>query len=221
VNIKRVAITLRVVEAPTYVERRDAIAHDWHRWCKATFPETVLLPLLNDPDAVRQWLDAIRPHAVVLSNGNDWGEYPVRDQTELAVIQCALKAGIPLLGVCRGLQVLNVYFGGGLQKGLGCPPVGNHVASTHPIRLDRVWTESLGVPEEILVNSYHDQGVVPSGLASDLRIFASAPDDVVEGVYHPEKAVLGIQWHPERDNPSHDFNSRLIGRFFEQGAFWI
>lgn len=220
-SVRRIAITQRIVEAQAYAERRDAIAHDWHGWLQANFPGAVLLPLPNDPGGAAGWLDAVRPDAVILSSGNDWGEYPVRDETELGVTAHAVRAGVPLLGVCRGLQVLNVYFGGTLSDGINQRPGSErHVARNHPVELDAGWAERLKASRRIEVNSYHNWGILEPGLAKELRAFARSPDGLVEGAFHPEKPVLGIQWHPERDDPAREFDSRLITRFFEQGAFW-
>jgi len=216
----RIAITQRVIENETYAERRDALSHDWSNYLGEVFPGCVVLPVPNIPANVSAWLDSLEIDAVLLSNGNDWLDAPDRDQVEKVILEHALGKKIPVFGVCRGLQVLNVLFGGDLESALPNVTDQNHVAKNHPVRLlDSVFID-LAEAEQITVNSYHNQGVVNKGLAPDLKAFAIAEDGVVEGIYHPQQAVMAIQWHPERSSSSAQFDARVVKEFFTEGAFW-
>ena len=138
-SIRRVAISTRVVEASNYVERRDAIAHDWYAWFRSVYPAAALIPVPNDPGGVENWLESVGPDAIILSNGNHWGEYAARDETESALIEFASEAERPLLGVCRGLHVLNVHMGGSVFEVLRSRSGSvEHVARTHTVHLDPV-----------------------------------------------------------------------------------
>jgi putative glutamine amidotransferase len=120
-----------------------------------------------------------------------------RDAWELALIDAALTAGVPLLGICRGMQLLNVALGGTLVQHLdGHAEVvgvfGNHAVKPVPGSL-----YAGVVPEETSVPSYHHQAV--DRLGTGLVPSAYADDGTVEALELPsgEGWVLGVQWHPE------------------------
>src|SRR5699024_6950086 len=107
--------------------------------------------------------------------------------TEIELLNYSLNKGVPLLGICRGLQMLNVYFGGALKK------CNNHISERHFILL-------LENNQSYEVNSYHGQAITAETLAPDLGIVALSEDGLIEAVCHQEHKMLGVQWHPEREN---------------------
>jgi putative glutamine amidotransferase len=126
-------------------------------------------------------------------DGNDVDEQ--RDAEEIALVHRVLAAGIPLLGVCRGLQILAVAFGGTLRSDLGmshiCPEAGHRV-DTAPESLS---AELLG--SRPVVTSLHRQAIADPG--PNWRPTAWAGDGVIEAVewVAGDWPVLGVQWHPE------------------------
>ncbi len=125
---------------------------------------------------------------------------PLRDEKELCLVKDFLKAGLPILGICRGLQVINVALGGDLIQDLPTAPA-------------HAWEEETGdkqhlikaVPgtflyalygESFSVNSAHHQGA--GSIAPGLQAAAKAGDGVIEALCWPEKNVYAVQWHPER-----------------------
>ena len=72
----------------------------------------------------------------------------------------------------------------------------------------------------LLVNSFHNQGVSEEGLSSKLKPFAVTKDGLVEGFFHQKKPLLAIQWHPDRRNPSAQYDIKLINTFLSKGIFW-
>jgi len=128
---------------------------------------------------------------------------PVRDRFELALLRGFAAAGKPVLGVCRGMQLINVAYGGTLYQDLAdATPVHRRLElydeHSHEVRLvANGWLHSLyeGV-ESGRINSIHHQGV--NVLGKDLVIEALAPDGVVEAIRHTQSSfVVGVQWHPE------------------------
>ena len=129
---------------------------------------------------------------------------PARDAFEEALIREALRRELPILGVCRGAQLLNTVLGGSL-KDLGRDP---DLARTHGISL-RSWQAhdvhfisgsclqaAYGGAAQASVNSFHLQAL--DRLAPDLQVAALAPDGVIEAIELPgQHFVVGVQWHPE------------------------
>lgn len=135
---------------------------------------------------------------------------PARDATTLPLLRAALDAGIPLLGICRGFQELNVVLGGSLHpkvhevEGLmdhrepADQPLDVQYAPRHDVQVQPGGVFArLGLPAAFAVNSIHGQGV--ARLAPGLRVEAVAPDGLIEAV-SVEGArgfAVGVQWHPE------------------------
>ncbi len=188
----------------------------------------VNLPYDADPAALCHWLGA-----VVITGGQDvhpacWGgelsvvtevdprddprvHDPDRDRYEIALVRAALAAGVPILGVCRGLQILNVALGGTLVSDLPASSVQHLSASSAPADGaddHKVTFESGSIAERLfgagaVTNSWHHQAVDSCG--TGLVVTGRASDGVVEAVELPGASVLGVQWHPEwmeRDDPA-------------------
>ena len=112
---------------------------------------------------------------------------------ETALIRYFIDTGRPILGICRGMQALNVYFGGTLRDGVK----GHQIPDgdmTHPTRAEGLMAQLLGERPE--VNSNHHQAVDVMG--RELSACQWAADGVVEAIVHRNLPILGVQYHPER-----------------------
>ncbi|MFS0574684.1 gamma-glutamyl-gamma-aminobutyrate hydrolase family protein [Sporosarcina sp. 179-K 3D1 HS] len=152
---------------------------------------------------------------------------PVRDRTEIALVQQMVSQEKPVLGICRGIQLLNVACGGDLFQDIECQidrPVLQHAQKaprTHPSHTVKIEKGSLleGMVDcgRIQVNSFHHQAV--KRVAATLRISAFANDGVVEAIEgRAEQFVLGVQWHPERLAAAGDAPSLQIFNSFIQAC---
>ncbi|KOV65801.1 gamma-glutamyl-gamma-aminobutyrate hydrolase family protein [Streptomyces sp. MMG1121] len=122
---------------------------------------------------------------------------PQRDAWELALIDAALTAGVPLLGICRGMQLLNVALGGTLVQHMEGHAEVVGVFGSHPVKPVPGTLYAGIAPAETAVPTYHHQAV--ERLGRGLVASAYAADGTVEAVELPsaESWVLGVQWHPE------------------------
>jgi putative glutamine amidotransferase len=173
-----------------------------------------------DPEEMIEHLDGL-----VLSGGADvdpanYGHAPEtdlgpiepdRDDWEIKLLTAARRKDIPVLAICRGLQLVNVVFGGTLRQhveldeGVGHPQwdVDGHQA-THSVNVVEGTLTAELFAGEIGVNSLHHQVVDEVG--EGLLVSAKAPDGVVEGLESPDGRILAVQWHPELlDKPDPTF----------------
>jgi putative glutamine amidotransferase len=173
------------------------------------------VPLLLTPTAhVDQVLDAV--DALLLQGGGDvdpevYGQelHPRtntidrrRDAFELALLARARERGVPVLGICRGIQLVNVAYGGTLVQHLPDVTGFDHEqldrwdGVAHPIEIaEGSRLEAVLGERRIDVNSVHHQAV--DRLGEGLRAVARADDGVVEAIEHESDPVLAVQWHPE------------------------
>lgn len=183
-----VLISQRVDVIAQRNERRDALDQAWGETLAGLLGQRVLtMPVPNRPDEVDALLLNCRPGMLVLSGGNDIGPFPERDATETRLLDGALRMGLPVLAVCRGMQMLQHYLGGGLIQ------VSGHVRIEHEVTA--VPGQSLA---PLVVNSYHEWGIGLAGLAADLRGLYQHADGSVEAVTHAVMPWVGVMWHPER-----------------------
>jgi len=152
---------------------------------------------------------------------------PARDATTLPLIPRAVKTGVPVLGICRGFQEMNVAFGGTLwqhvheQPGLAVhhedlsQPLDVQYGPAHDVRLaeDGLLRTLNGGAERLTVNSLHHQGI--RDLAPGARIEALAPDGLVEAFSLPAAPALtlAVQWHPEWKASDNAFSRALFAEF--------
>jgi putative glutamine amidotransferase len=142
-----------------------------------------------------------------------------RDDYEIALLREALRAGLPVLAICRGLQVLNVALGGSLLQHIES---GLHESQENG---ESQWHDATLTPasrlravygsDEILVNSRHHQAVTAEHLAPGLRPTARTADGMIEGMESETHSwVVAVQWHPERLEPGVQGFAEGSGRLF-------
>ncbi|MCF6281526.1 MAG: gamma-glutamyl-gamma-aminobutyrate hydrolase family protein [Candidatus Polarisedimenticolaceae bacterium] len=206
--MKRIGITQRVECVKSYSERRDCLDQRWTTF--VTELGYIPLPLPNIiPDQVSKLLDALNLDALLFSGGNSIASLdpsasnaaPERDVFESALLGEALERNIPVVGICRGMQMINLFMGGKLT------PISGHVAVRHSI-------SSVDAHDHLpgMINSYHNWSISPEGLANGLKPIAVDCDGNIEAFKHVEKSLLGIMWHPEREAPFDPLDIELIKR---------
>lgn len=184
----------------------------------------LIVPPLSSARAAASVLDSVA--GLVLTGGGDidpalYGEKrhekvhsvnAVRDATEAALIQEARSRGMPVLAICRGIQMLNVALGGTLVQDIASQCTtdiahdedGPRDSRTHEIAIEpgSLIASAVGA-EHVTVNSFHHQSV--KKLADGMRVTARSPDGVIEGIESTDEKwwVMAVQWHPEEmtDSP--------------------
>ncbi len=212
--MKLIGITMRRSFENKWSEPRDTISKDWIDFISHNFPETCLIPIPNNKIFALNLVSKLDLDGLILSNGNDWGTCIERDDNEINLIKWFRKKNKPILGICRGFQVINKYFGGNI-KNLSEISSFSHAGSDHNIRLI---DEKFSMNKKYLefkVNSFHNEGIGVNDLARNLKPFAIS-SNIVEGFYIPEEKIIGIQWHPERKNFNKDFDLHLFNILFNQ-----
>jgi putative glutamine amidotransferase len=180
----------------------------------------VVLPPSLSIRAAETLLDGL--DGLLLSGGPDldpgyYGEEPIPelgttipewDALEMALLRLALERGMPIFGICRGMQILNVALGGTLYKDVSSQlgaDVLNHwqttpkCQSTHEVEvLEDSYLAEIMERQTVQVNSYHHQGI--KGLADTLTVSAHSADGVIEALEScdfSDRWLVGVQWHPE------------------------
>jgi putative glutamine amidotransferase len=136
-----------------------------------------------DRDAIAVLVDKINPQAVLLSGGNDIATCSERDATESWLLDYAEQHQLPLLGICRGMQMMGIWAGAELKSVTG------HVCASHEL-MGKISGE---------VNSYHNQAI--AGCPKDFSVLAHSMDGEIEAIQHQNLPWEGWMWHPEREDP--------------------
>lgn len=175
----------------------------------------IILPIIEDEASIRQQLQGV--HVLVLTGGCDvnpkvYGEEPSpkleaivneRDTYDLRLIRIAVEMRIPILGICRGMQILNVAFGGSLYQDIAEVVSIAHrqtMKRNEPCHKVNVVSPSLlhqivGATS-LLTNSFHHQAI--KKLAPGFIVTATSSDGIIEALEKPgDTPILALQWHPE------------------------
>lgn len=186
--------------APAAVVDADAVAE------RLWFADGVLLP--GGGDLAARWSQQ-EPHPSLYDVDEE------QDAFDIGVARHALANGLPMLGVCRGNQVVNVALGGDLVQDLG-DRIHRHVVQEIAVVRDAALAQIVGTRPAI--SCYHHQGI--GRLGAGLHAVAHAPDGVIEAVELREASgwYLGVQWHPEDTAAVDPLQAALFGELVAQAS---
>ncbi|WMJ81321.1 gamma-glutamyl-gamma-aminobutyrate hydrolase family protein [Clostridium sp. MB40-C1] len=197
--MKLIGITQRVEFIEDYNEKRDCLDKKWSEFLLRCNLIPVILP--NNIECAKNIIRSINLDGFLFTGGNNLvkygGQEQERDNLERFCMNYAIENRLPIIGVCRGMQFIQDYFGVNLEK------LHNHVAVEHEIKLGE---------NNIVVNSYHSWGAKDT--VSDLIVKACSKDKVIEAVKHKYYDIYGIMWHPERVSPFSESDIEFFEKAF-------
>ena len=208
--MKLLGITQRVEVVASHGERRDCLDQRW--WDIAHSLGFVPIPLPNMPcDRMKEFLGKLDISAILFSGGNSLtfldaqapDVAPERDRFELGLIEWAMNFNVPVLGVCRGMQMINHFLQGELKI------MHNHTGVRHVV----TFSGELSNEASREVNSYHNWGILSADLGKGLQPLAQANDGTIEAFKHDSKKVAGMMWHPERESSVCPDDMHLMEKF--------
>ena len=194
--MKRIGITQRVEALPGRDERRDCLDQAW--WDR--LPPVGLLPIAlpNRTDLALRIVREMGLEGLLISGGNDLeglpgatAVAPERDACEAALLDHFAAHDLPVLGVCRGLQMMTMHYGGRLRR------VSDHVRVMHALTTTAAAADT-PLHDGLKVNSFHGWGAMPEDLGAALLPLATCEDGTVEAVRHCALPQWAVMWHPER-----------------------
>lgn len=176
----------------------------------------IIIPMSQQTDILYEQVEML--DGLIMSGGHDvaprfykqepqpkLGEIlPERDLFDFKLLELAQEKQIPVLGICRGFQIINVYLGGSLYQDLSYAPQdclkhwqgSQPMQTTHSVKLKAgSYLEKIVNCDELMVNSFHHQ--IVKDVASSLNPVAYAKDGVVEAVESHDHLLVAVQWHPE------------------------
>jgi putative glutamine amidotransferase len=197
----RIAISPRELPAEPGACARQAVDSALLQWLQQRLPNALpwILPLSDCAEACLTQARALGIDALLLAGGGDVGAQPRREAAEGVLLAEAERNAWPVLGLCRGLQRLQVWSGGALE------PVPGHVACTHSL-----------LPGGEQINSWHRFGIRQA--APHWIALAHALDGSIEALRHARLPWLGLMWHPEREAGVPAVSEPWLHALFDRGG---
>lgn len=190
--MKRIVVSQRIDYLEDRNEKRDALDQRLVEFLiRANCLAFPIPSYFQNKQHLNQWLTVVQPDGMLLSGGNDLGDEPHRDQLERELLELAEHRRCPVLGICRGMQMMASHHGAILQ------PVKGHV---------RVHHELSGLIKG-RANSYHTQKI--TACPNEYKVLAISEDGNIEAIGHQKLPFEAWMWHPEREP---DFMQRDIDR---------
>ncbi len=194
--MKNIFITQRV--GTISEELRDSLDSRWLQFMENCNLIPILIP--NNEKILKHYLSIIECDGIILSGGDNiysLGGPKCRDDIETFLINLSISKNIPLIGICRGMQKIQEFFGIKLTR------VQGNIQENQEIYIDG---------EKHNVNSYHEYGTKINN--ENFNIWAIGKNNIIKGISHNSHKISGVMWHPERIVPNREYDINLFREFF-------
>ena len=222
--MKNILITQRIGK-DKYGEYYDYLESSYVKYLNQYDVNPIILP--NNTKDIIKFYKKNKCTQIILTGGDDISpslynkkgkklniNFYQRDLNEKILIQHSIEEKIPILGICRGFQIINVCLGGKLTKDIS-KITKSIITKKHKVNFTEEFIKKVK-KKSITVNSYHNQGITSSQLAADLVPLGFSDDGKLVEIYKHEKLpIIGIQWHPERKNFCKDFDKYIFKLFLK------
>ena len=212
--MKNILVTIRTIQDLNHKEKYYAISHDWINLFKKIKINPILVSKVSKIN--NKFLKNNNIKGLILTNGEDV-DLKInnndiigneRDIFEVNLIKLFLKNKLPILGVCRGHQLINNYFGGKLTKKKG------HAGTKHKVKIMKSFISNFLKAQNMLVNSYHHFVIENKNASKILTPWANS-NNTIEGYYNGKFKILTFMWHPERGIKNNFKSIKLIINHFK------
>ena len=212
---KKIIALSQNIKINKYNEIEDCVNVRWTKFVEILNCIPFYIPTSNQ-EMIKYYFDTFQFDGVILTGGNDVYKNKkteniisklseTRNDVENEILKISLKKNIPILGVCRGMQFINTYLGGKLSM------VENH-SGNHKHIIINCSKGKYEFPNK--VNSFHNYAIPNNFNSVHTEILAKDEENNIEAFCHFEKKVLGIMWHPEREEPFNNLDVNLAKEFF-------
>lgn len=200
----RIGLTMRETKALEYIETRDSVSRDWMKYLNKCIPQASFIILPNLGIDIIKYIKEWKLNGFILSGGDDYGKSKERDLTEKKIFDFAQINNYPILGVCRGAQIIFKFMGGSFKKGIA-NDINYHSNNRHLIKFKN---------KKHKVNSYHSNILIEKTTPKNLVITSKClNDNTIESF--EGKNILGFMWHPEREKDFSNFDLNEIKKLFK------
>ena len=194
--MRKIAITQRLIENDKYFEIREALDINF----SSLINKCGFLPIILPYDInFLNFFNTIDIDGVIFTGGNDLvTNYSTklslkRDQFEKKLLKFCIEESIPVIGICRGMQLIADFFGCSFKK------IDGHVNTRHNLKINKLSKYSKYLKKISNVNSFHNYGI--DKLSDQLVISASDEKNEIEALEHVQHKIFGQMWHSEREYP--------------------
>lgn len=208
--MKKILITQRLFEHSEYVEQREMLDVKWGSLFNELNFLPIVLPIEFD---FENYFKEFSIDGLLLTGGNDLNSTNKndilsfkRDLFEKKLIDYAITNNIPILGICRGLQVIAEYFGSTMKT------VSGQVAIQHRLNINKESKYSKELSYLSKVNSFHNYAI--DHLGEELIVSATNESGIIKAIEHTHYNIFAQMWHSERENPFNEYELNLIKKVF-------
>ena len=207
--MKVIAVTQRLVLNQNYYEMREALDVRWGELFKKINFVPIILPIEIQ---FKKYFNFLKIDGIILTGGNDLYSTNKntmslkRDNFEKKLIKYGIKKNIPILGMCRGMEVIAEYFGADFKK------VKNQVGIRHKLKVNKTSKYFSHLSKISTVNSFHNYAI--NEMPLDFIESAWNKNGVVKAIEHKKYKIFGQMWHSERERLFDKNQINLIKNFF-------